>query len=183
MSFVRAAVPADLAAIAAIYRPEVLGGTATYEIDPPDEAEFARRREAVLAAGLPWLVAEIDGRVAGYAYAGPFRPRAAYRWTVENSIYVAAAAKGRGVGSLLLEHLVADVAARGFRQMIAVIGDSRNLTSVRLHERAGFTLAGTYRAIAFKHGRWLDSMHMQRTLGDGGTSPPDGAPEANPAAR
>ena len=172
MSLIRAAVPSDLAAIAAIYRPEVLGGTATYEVDPPDVAEFARRREAVLAAGLPWLVAEIEGNVVGYAYAGPFRPRAAYRWSVENSIYVAASAKGRGVGSLLLDQLVANVTARGFRQMIAVIGDSQNVASVRLHERAGFTIAGTYRAIAFKHGRWLDSLHMQRPLGDGSTSPP-----------
>ncbi|MBX9924721.1 MAG: GNAT family N-acetyltransferase [Hyphomicrobiaceae bacterium] len=172
MSLIRAAVPADLADIAAIYRPEVLGGTATYEVDPPDEAEFARRREAVLAAGLPWLVAEIDGRVAGYAYAGPFRPRVSYRWSVENSVYVASDAKGHGVGRVLLQRLIAEVTARGFRQMVAVIGDNTNVASIRLHASQGFTSVGVHRGIAFKHGRWLDSLHMQRPLGDGSATPP-----------
>ncbi len=169
---IRSAVLADLPAIAAIYRLEVLGGTATYETEPPDEAEFARRLNAVLAAGLPWLVANCDDRVVGYAYAGPFRPRASYRWSVENSVYVAADVKGRGIGSALLARLIREATAGGFRQMVAVIGDNTNAASIQLHTSHGFTPVGVHRAIAFKQGRWLDSLHMQRALGEGDATPP-----------
>jgi phosphinothricin acetyltransferase len=181
---IRAATVADLAAITAIYRREVLGGTATYEIDPPGEDEMATRHAAVIAAGLPWFVAvdtnnadrnadtDTTAAVLGYAYATPFRTRAAYKWTVENSVYVADGAKGRGVGRALLDRLVADVTARGYRRMIAVIGDNANVASIRLHAAGGFEPVGTYPGIAFKHGRWLDSVHMQRALGDGTSTPP-----------
>lgn len=175
-TLIRPASPTDIAAIAAIYRPEVLNGTATYEVDPPDDAEFARRIDAVHAAGLPWLVCEIDGHVGGYAYAGPFRPRASYRWSIENSVYVASDQKGRGIGRSLLTQLIDEVTARGFRQMVAVIGDNTNMASIRLHEAHGFTPVGVHQAIAFKHGKWLDSLHMQRALGAGRATPPDMLP-------
>lgn len=171
---IREATAADIPAIAAIYAHAVLHGTASWELEPPDEAEMARRFEAVRAAGYPYLVAERAGRVLGYAYAGAYRPRPAYRATVENSIYIAPDAQGLGVGRALLDALMRDCAARGFRQMIAVIGDGTgaSLGSRRLHERAGFRLIGVAEKVGFKHGRWLDQMLMQKELGEADRTPP-----------
>jgi len=168
----RPAGPADVAAIQAIYAHHVLYGSASFEEIPPDEAEIERRRTAVLAQDLPYLVAEREGRIVGYAYLTPYRPRSAYRFTVENSIYVAADEAGRGVGGMLLAELILGAIALGMRQMVAVIGDSANRASIALHERQGFVHAGVFRSVAFKHGRWLDSVLMQRALGPGDTTLP-----------
>jgi L-amino acid N-acyltransferase YncA len=168
---VRPALPADIPAITRIYAHAVVHGTASFEFDPPDEAEMARRQRSLLQGGYPYLVAEDAGAVTGYAYAGPYRSRPAYRWTVEDSVYVAPDAQGRGVGRALLDRLIAESA--GFRQMVAVIGDSpRQEPSVALHRAAGFRLVGTLQAVGFKHGRWLDSVLMQRALGRGDTDAP-----------
>lgn len=169
---VRPATDGDMEAIAAIYGHHVLHGTASFETEPPGTEEMARRRAALLAQGYPYLVAERDGVVIGYAYASAYRPRAAYRDTVENSVYLRPDAAGRGVGSLLLAALVEACEARGYRQMIAVVGDSANAASVRLHERHGFRLVGTLRSVGHKHGRWLDTVLLQRTLGAGDAAPP-----------
>lgn len=169
---VRDAVEADIPAIAAIYAAEVRDFVNTYEYDAPDEAEMLRRMRAVLDGGYPYLTAELDGEIAGYAYAGSFRSRAAYRWVVENSVYVAADAQGHGLGAALLEKLIAECEARGFRQMIAVIGEPTNAASIRLHERFGFHHVGTFPGIAWKHGRWLDTVFMQRALSTGNAEPP-----------
>ncbi len=171
---IRPATPDDIPAIAAIYGDAVLNGTASWEIEPPDEAELLRRYEAILAGGYPYLAAERDGLLLGYAYASAYRPRPAYRATVENSIYIAAGAQGSGIGSALLAGLMHDCASRGFRQMIAVIGDGTGASvgSRRLHERAGFRLIGVAEKIGFKHGRWLDQMLMQKELGEGSAAPP-----------
>ncbi|MEJ1157680.1 GNAT family N-acetyltransferase [Prosthecomicrobium sp. N25] len=165
---------ADVPAIRGIYAEAVLTGLASFEVEPPDEAEMLRRRAAVLAGGFPYFVAELDGRVAGYAYAGPYRPRPAYRFSVENSIYVDQGAQRHGIGRRLLAHLIAACTERGFRQMIAVIGDSGNDASIRLHAAAGFATIGTLPSIGFKHGRWVDSVLMQRALGDGDRTLPRG---------
>lgn len=171
---IRHAAPADIPAIAAIYTHAVLHGTASWELDPPDESEMLRRFEAVLAGGYPYLVAEREGEVLGYAYASAYRPRPAYRATVENSIYIAPAAQGLGLGRLLLEALMKACTERGFRQMVAVIGDGTgaSIGSRRLHEKAGFRLIGVAEKVGFKHGRWLDQMLMQKELGEGGRTPP-----------
>ena len=171
---IRASAEADVPAIQAIYAHHVLTGLASFEEVPPDPAEIARRRAEIMGRGLPHLVAEVEGRVAGYAYAGPYRARVAYRFTVEDSVYVAPEATGRGLGSLLLAALIRDCEAWGARQMVAVIGDSGNLGSVRLHARAGFREAGTLRAVGFKLGRWVDSVLMQRPLGQGEETLPRG---------
>jgi phosphinothricin acetyltransferase len=165
---VRPSRPGDTAAVRAIYAHHVLHGLASFEEEPPAEAELARRREEVLASGLPWLVAEIGGVVVGYAYAAPYRARPAYRFTVEDSVYVAPGLGGRGVGRALLGRLVGLCEAAGRRQMMAVIGDSANEGSIRLHERLGFRRVGTLDAVGFKHGRWVASVLMQRALGPGG---------------
>lgn len=169
----RPATPTDIPAIRAIYADAVLNGCASFEIEPPDEAEMIGRLDKIRAAGMPWLVAEQDGRVLGYAYAGAYRPRPAYGNTVENSVYVDPAAKGHGIGRALLAALIEATTALGCRQMIAVIGDSGNAASIGLHAALGFTPVGTLRSVGRKHGRWLDSVLMQRPLGDGDTSPPD----------
>lgn len=171
---IRPAAPADIPTIAAIYAHAVLHGTASWEIEPPGEAEMLRRFEAVLAGGYPYIVATRDDEVLGYAYAGAYRPRPAYRATVENSIYIAPTAQGLGIGSALLEALIAACTERGFRQMIAVIGDGTgaSLGSRRLHEKAGFRLIGVAEKVGFKHGRWLDQMLMQKELGEGDRVPP-----------
>jgi len=169
---VRDATPADVPAIAAIYAAEVRDHVNTYEYDVPDQAEMARRMQTVLDAGYPYLVAEDADGIAGYAYAGSYRARIGYRLTVENSVYVAAGRQGRGIGAMLLERLIADCEARGFRQMIAVIGEPSNTASIRLHEKSGFHLVGVFRGIAWKHGRWLDTVQMQRALGAGDGEPP-----------
>jgi L-amino acid N-acyltransferase YncA len=160
----RPASPGDLAAMAAIYEPEVRRGTATFELESPEAAEFGGRLAKLRAAGLPWLVAELDGRVGGYAYAAPYRDRPAYRFTVEDSVYLAPDARGRGVGRRLLAAVIEAARDAGMRQMVAVIGDSANVASVRLHRGCGFADVGTLRDVGFKFGRWLDTVLMQRTL-------------------
>lgn len=169
---VRPSADADIPALTAIYAHAVIHGTASFELEPPGEAEMARRRAALLADGYPYLVAEISGGVAGYAYAGAFRARPAYRATVEDSIYVAPARQGIGVGRALLGALIDACEAKGFRQMIAVIGDSDSTASRKLHAAHGFRLAGVLEASGYKRGRWLDTVLMQRALGEGAASPP-----------
>ncbi len=164
---VRASTDADIPAIAAIYARHVLHGTASFEEVPPDEAEMARRRADILARGLPYLVAECEGRLAGYAYAGLYRTRSAYRFTLENSVYVADGMGRRGIGRALLEPLIGICEAAGYRRMIAVIGDSANHGSIGLHAACGFRLVGVLPAVGFKFGRWLDSVLMERPLGEG----------------
>jgi len=162
----------DLPAIAAIYREAVLHGTASFEIDPPDEKEMARRAGLLVDGGFSyWVAASPEGTVLGYAYAGPYRPRPAYRFAVEDSIYVATQARGKGVGRRLLARLIDDCEQRGFRQMLAVIGDSANVSSISLHHHHGFRLTGIFDAVGWKHGRWLDSVLMQRSLGAGKDAP------------
>ncbi len=163
----------DIPAITKIYAHAVLHGVASFEVDPPDEAEMTRRMRAVVDAGFPYLVAEKDGRVLGYAYAGLYRTRPAYRNSIENSVYVGPDAHRLGVGRALLVELI-DIATRaGFRQMIAVIGDSGNAGSIGLHRALGFIFSGTIHSVGYKHGRWLDSVIMQRALGPGDTEPPE----------
>jgi phosphinothricin acetyltransferase len=169
---IRAARAADLPAIQAIYAEHVLRGTATFEEQPPELAEIARRHAEVTRAGLPWLVAEADGRVVGYAYAGLYRARSAYRFTLEDSIYLEPRATGRGIGRLLLGRLIDEATAAGARQLLAVIGDSANQASVVLHARAGFAHVGTLVSVGFKFGRWLDTVLMQLPLGAGDASLP-----------
>ena len=169
---IRDARDADIPAIASIYGHHVLHGLASFETEAPGAQEMARRRTEILARNFPYLVAELDGRVAGYAYANHYRTRFAYRFSVEDSIYVDPACVGRGVGNKLLAALIAECGKRGFRQMIAVIGDSGNLPSIRLHQACGFTLTGSFKSIGFKHGRWVDSVLMQRALGSGDTTLP-----------
>jgi phosphinothricin acetyltransferase len=169
---IRASRPDDLPAVRAIYAHYVTNSISTFEVEPPSLAEMARRREALLAAGYPFLIAEVDGAVAGYAYAGPYRERAAYRYTVSDSVYLAADRVGRGLGRALVSELIAICEATGFRQMVAIIGDGGNLCSIRLHERLGFDRVGLLPAVGFKAGRWHDSVLMQRPLGPGsGTLP------------
>ena len=165
----------DLPAITAIYADSVLHGTGTFELDPPDGAEMARRRDDVLAKGLPWLVAERDGQVLGYAYANHFRPRPAYRFCVEDSIDLHPDARGLGVGRLLLAELLARCEAQGARQMLAVIGDSQNAGSIGVHRTLGFEHTGVLKASGWKFGRWLDVVLMQRALGPGDTCAPEDA--------
>jgi L-amino acid N-acyltransferase YncA len=168
----RAAQPGDVAAITRIYADAVINGTASFELTPPDEAEMARRYETLIENGYPYLVAELAGTVAGYAYAGPYRARPAYKWTVENSIYVAPDFQRRGIGLTLLKRLIVETQRLGFRQMIAVIGDSAQTPSIALHAAAGFEPVGVLRSVGFKHGKWLDTPLMQIALGKGDTAPP-----------
>jgi L-amino acid N-acyltransferase YncA len=171
-AIIRAAGDGDIAAITRIYAHAVKNGTATFEIEPPDEAEMARRQKALLAKNYPYVVAERSGVVAGYAYASHFHTRPAYRWSIQDSIYVDPQFHGQGLGRLLITRLVADAEARGFRQVIAVIGDSANAASIALHAAADFRLIGTLKSVGFKHGRWLDTVVMQRALGSADASPP-----------
>jgi len=169
---IRPASPDDCPAIAEIYSHHVRHGTASYETEPPDHAEMTRRMARVLGAGWPWLVAEgDDGRLLGYAYATQFRDRAAYRFVCEDSIYIRNEARGQGVGTALLSALLDACTATGFRQMVAVIGGAEP-ASEALHARLGFTLAGRLAGIGRKHGRWLDTLYMQRALGPGSSEPP-----------
>jgi L-amino acid N-acyltransferase YncA len=168
----RPAHPSDLASITDIYGHAVQHGTASFELDPPDLAEMTARFKTIAGAGYPYLVADDGTTVLGYAYANAYRPRPAYRFSVENSIYVAPQAQRRGVGQLLLLALIDACTALGHRQMIAVIGDSGQQASISLHRQNGFTLCGTIQAVGYKHGRWLDTVIMQRALGPGDTTAP-----------
>lgn len=168
----RPATRSDIPSITRIYAHAVRQGTASFEIEPPDAAEMARRMDALLQGGYPYLVADEHGAVLGYAYAGPYRARPAYRFSVENSVYVDPDAQRRGVGRALLEKLIEEAAARNFRQMIAVIGDSAQTPSIELHRALGFRMVGTLESVGFKSGRWLDTVLMQRTLGPGADAPP-----------
>jgi phosphinothricin acetyltransferase len=168
---IRPSLPDDITAIAAIYAHNVLHGTGTFELEAPDEAEMARRRDDVLGKGLPWLVAEAEGRVLGYAYANHFRPRRAYRFCLEDSIYLHANARGQGVGRILLTELLTRCEVQGARQMLAVIGDSANAGSIGLHAALGFEHTGVLKASGWKFGRWLDVVLMQRSLGTGDRTP------------
>jgi L-amino acid N-acyltransferase YncA len=169
---VRPYAPGDSRVLTEIYRDEVLHGVATFETEPPTEDEMAARLSGMVASGYPVLVAMRDGAVLGYAYANVYRARAAFEWTVEDSIYIAPAARGQGIGRLLIDALVVASAERGFRQMIAVIGDSANVGSIRLHAAAGFAHVGVHPAVGWKLGRWVDTIIMQRALGAAASAPP-----------
>jgi L-amino acid N-acyltransferase YncA len=172
---VRDATEADLPAIQAIYAHHVLTGVASFEETPPSVDDLRARLAAVRGHGLPYMVAEMDEVVAGYCYATPYRPRAAYRNTIEDSIYVSDAYRGRGIGRVLLQALIERCECGPWRQMVAVIADGGSDGSLSLHSQLGFELTGTLKAVGYKHGRWLDTTLMQRTLGDGASSVPDGA--------
>lgn len=169
---IRPAKATDLPAIATIYEHAVLHGTATFELTAPDVAEMTRRYRAITEAGLPYLVAATESEIAGYAYAGVYRPRPAYRFTVENSVYLDPRAQRRGIGSRLLLALIEQAGRRGYRQMIAVIGDSENVGSIGVHATLGFRHCGVLRSVGAKFGRWLDAVYMQRALGDGDADSP-----------
>ncbi len=169
---IRPATEADLPAITAIYEHAVRFGTATFELDPPDLAEMTRRFRSLADGQFPYLAAELDGAVIGYAYAGPYRPRPAYRFSVENSVYFDPKAQGRGIGKLILQELITQSEQRGFRQMVAVIGDSANAASIGVHRSTGFRMIGTCENVGFKFGRWLDTVMMQRDLGEGARTMP-----------
>lgn len=166
-ALVRDASESDLGAIARIYARHVLEGLASFEEVPPTIEQLRPRRAAVLAAGLPYLAAELQGEVVGYAYAGVYRSRRGYRYTIEDSVYVEAGRGGQGVGSALLAALIERCEAGPWRQMLAVIGDSGNAASIALHRRAGFKTVGTFASVGFKLGRWVDTVLMQRPLGPG----------------
>lgn len=170
---IRRAESRDLPAITAIYAKAVAYGTASFELTVPDLTEMTARYRVITDAGYPYLAAELDGALIGYAYAGAFRARPAYRWSVENSIYLDERARGRGAGKQLLNALIEECTLLGFRQMLAVIGDSDNKASIGLHRACGFRMVGTFQDAGWKHGRWLDVVLMQLALGEGGTSPAD----------
>lgn len=164
-SRVREAAEADLPAIQSIYAHHVLHGLASFEETPPTLEEMTARRASVLALGLPYLVAELEGRIVGYAYATAYRPRPAYRYTIEDSVYVSDGFGGRGIGTRLLQALIERCERGPWRQMLAIIGDSGNSASIALHRRMGFRLVGTFDTVGFKLGRWVDTVLMQRALG------------------
>ena len=169
---IRPAAAADLPLLAEIYEHAVRYGTATFELIPPDLAEMTRRFEVLMDGGFPYLVAALEGGVVGYAYAGTYRPRPAYRFTVENSVYLQPAIHRRGIGLQLLQRLIAESEARGYRQMIAVIGDSANAGSIGVHTKGGFKMIGTHPNVGLKFGRWLDTVMMQLALGEGSDTLP-----------
>lgn len=173
MPNIRPSIDADIPAVTAIYRHHVLHGTGTFEVDPPGEQDMAAHRADVLARGLPYLVAEGDGgQILGFCYANWFKPRPAYRFSAEDSVYVADAARGQGVGRLLLQALSEQAQAAGVRKLLAVIGDSGNAGSIGVHRAAGFTEIGVMRSVGWKFDRWLDIVLMEKTLGEGDTTPP-----------
>lgn len=172
MPSIRPSTDADVAAITAIYTHHVLHGTGTFEIDPPTAQDMGARRADVLTKGLPYLVAEEDGRVLGFAYCTWFKPRLAYRFSAEDSIYLAPEAAGRGLGRQLLTALAGEAEARGVRKLIAVIGDSANAGSVGVHRALGFTQVGVIRSCGWKFERWLDIVLMEKALGAGDSQPP-----------
>jgi L-amino acid N-acyltransferase YncA len=168
---IRPGEESDIEQIAVIYSHAVLHGTASFEIEPPTVEDMKVRRQALVSAGYPYLVAEVDGKIGGYAYAGAYRARPAYGASVEDSVYVNPEMKGLGIGKSLLAALIDEATARGFRQMVAVIGDSGNAASIALHRSAGFEDVGTLKSIGWKHGRWLDTVLMQRPLGEADSTP------------
>lgn len=168
----RPAAPEDIPAIHAIYAHAVLNGLASFEEQPPSEPELRRRHEEVVAKGLPYLVADFGGAIAGYGYCGPYRTRSAYRYALEDSVYVRPDVQGRGVGSALLSELIRRCEGLGYRQLVAVIGDSAHAASISLHAAHGFLRVGTLRSVGFKFGRWVDSVIMQRPLGPGDATRP-----------
>jgi len=171
---IRASTESDLPSITGIYGWSVVHGVGTWEEVPPAQAEMARRREAVLALGLPWVVAELGGQVVGYAYAGPFRTRSGYRYTVEDSVYVAPGAQGKGVGRAMLEVVLGECRRLGVHQVIAGIGDSGNAASIALHSALGFERVGVFPNSGYKFGRWLDVVWMQLAMNGGGEGEPEG---------
>ena len=169
---IRPATEADLPFVTEIYEHAVRYGTATFELIPPDLAEMRRRFDVLMEGRFPYFVAALDGRVIGYAYAGAYRPRPAYRFTVENSVYLQPAIHRRGIGLQLLLRLITESEARGYRQMIAVIGDSANAGSIGVHTKTGFQMIGTHPSVGLTFGRWLDTVMMQLPLGEGATTVP-----------
>lgn len=169
----RDARESDMPAVQAIYAHHVIHGTASFELEPPTLEQMLQRRAEICANGLPYLVAERDGEVVGYAYATPYRPRPAYRFTVEDSVYVREGMAGFGIGHALLGAVIQHCTASGRRQMVAIIGNSENSASIRLHARLGFRQVGVFESVGFKHGRWLDTVIMQRELGEGASTTPD----------
>lgn len=169
----RDARESDMPAVQAIYAHHVIHGTASFELEPPTLEQMLQRRADICANGLPYLVAERDGEVVGYAYATPYRPRPAYRFTVEDSVYVREGMAGFGIGHALLAAVIQHCTASGRRQMVAIIGNSENSASIRLHTRLGFRQVGVFESVGFKHGRWLDTVIMQRELGEGASTTPD----------
>jgi phosphinothricin acetyltransferase len=167
-------VDGDLVSITRIYAHNVLNGTGTFETSPPSEEEMRARRADVLGKNLPWLVLELDGVVVGFAYGNWFKPRPAYRFSVEDSIYLATEAMGKGLGKLLMAELLTQLERRGIRKVMAVIGDSANLGSIGVHRSAGFEPVGVIESCGWKFGRWLDIVMMQKSLGSGNTTPPEG---------
>lgn len=171
---IRDASPSDIEVVTAIYRDAVLTGTASFELDPPDEAQMLARFTTITQSGYPYIIAETeDGRIAGYAYAGAYRPRPAYRWSVENSVYIDPDMQGRGIGKALMAELLRRVEALGFRQVIAVIGGSQHKASIALHESLGFEPVGVFKGSGFKFGQWLDTVLMQKSLNGGDATLPD----------
>ncbi len=169
---IRIARPDDIAAITAIYGHAVTHGTASFELEAPTQGEMTQRMQSLLDGNFPYIVAESDDAVVGYAYAALYRTRPAYRFSVEDSVYVDPKAQRLGIGRILLDRLVVESEKRGFRQMIAVIGDSSQIASIELHRAAGFGMIGTIKNVGFKFGRWLDTVLMQRALGDGARTNP-----------
>ncbi len=173
MPNIRPSTVTDIPAITAIYRHHVLHGTGTFEVEPPSEQDMLARRADVLARGLPYLVAEgEDGQILGFTYANWFKPRPAYRFSAEDSIYIADSARGQGLGRKLLDALSRQAEAAGVRKLLAVIGDSANAGSIGVHRAAGFTEIGVMRSVGWKFDRWLDIVLMEKSLGDGDTTPP-----------
>jgi phosphinothricin acetyltransferase len=171
---IRDCTEADMPSVTAVYAQSVREETASFELVPPDLMEMTRRRAGIVEKGHPYLVAELEGEVAGYAYASAFHPRPAYALTVENTVYVARAAQRQGVGRALMTALIEACTARGYRQMIAIVGGSDHLASIALHKALGFNQVGVFKSVGYKHGRWLDAVYLQRPLGAGDTTPPDG---------
>ncbi len=173
---IRPATPDDFDAITAIYSEAVEFGTASFELTVAGKTEMLKRREALVSQGYPYLVLEDENGVRGYAYAGPYRARPAYRWVVENSVYLDSSARGKGFGKALLVELVSNCMKLGFRQMIAVIGDSANAPSIAVHQSCGFRMIGTLENMGWKHGRWLDTVYMQLAMGGDGPAHMDSLP-------
>lgn len=169
----RDARESDMPAVQAIYAHHVIHGTASFELEPPTVEQMLQRRADICANGLPYLIAEREGEVVGYAYATPYRPRPAYRFTVEDSVYVREGMAGFGIGHALLAAVIQHCTESGRRQMVAIIGNSENSASIRLHARLGFRQVGVFESVGFKHGRWLDTVIMQRELGEGASTTPD----------